>query len=119
LHFAKTKKILPYELLTFLDELRLIILQTSNSNKKDVENLPKSRKTVSKAKIDQIFTLISNSMIPVQFNEGTIGKNYYLKAMKLFEGLKLSEQEKVYPYISRLYEEINYVSHLVATTKLA
>ncbi len=110
--------VMPYELLVFLDEFRLIILQTSNSNKKDVEHLPKTRKTVSQQKIDQIFTLVSNSLIPVQFNESTIGKNNYLKALKAFESLKLSEQEIVYPYLSRLFEEINYVSHLVATTKL-
>lgn len=117
IEFSKYKP-MPYELLCFMDELRLIIFQTSNVTKKDVENIPKQRKTHSSRKIDHLFTMVSNAMIPVQFNESAIARKFYLQTLKEFNLLKLSEQEIVYPYLQRLYDEINYVSHLVATVKL-
>ena len=117
IEFSKYK-VLPYELLTVIDELRLIIFQTSNVTKKDGAHQVKHRITVSKNKIDQVFTQLSNSMLPTQFNESVFGKRYYMKALKMFEDLNISEQERVYPYLQRLFEEINYVSHLVRTAKL-
>lgn len=115
--FAK-RKLRPYELLTFIDELRLLIFQTSNATRQDAEKQVKHRKTVSTESIDQVFTLLSNAMIPTQFNETVYGKKHALEALKAFEDLPLSQQEHVYPYLSRLFVEINYVSHLVQTAKL-
>ncbi|RJQ17208.1 hypothetical protein C4573_04105 [Candidatus Woesearchaeota archaeon] len=103
-------KVLPYELLVLLDELRLLIFQTSNTTKADGEQQIKNRKTVSLQKIDGVFTGISNAMLAVQFSEIAFAKKTYVQLINPFESLKLSEQERAYRHITRLNDEIRYVS---------
>jgi hypothetical protein len=99
-----------------LEELRNLVLQTSETGPEDVAREVKEFSVADKASpIDKITIMITNTYIALEFLELEVAKKKYLEILGAYEKLSIKQQEEVFEDISRLFHHINYVNSWFAT----
>lgn len=102
-------KIYKFELQQMIDEFRQIILQTSVIEEKDLMQQVKERKPTTDHRYEHFYVWLSNAEIALQYNRNDVAKRIYIDLLRRFEHLSPQEKDRIYPDMTRLYNEIRYV----------
>ncbi len=109
LELEKEKSVLNHGyLFYYLQELRQLILNTSNYAKTDYNFLAKEL-VVTGAPMERCTALLYNAILALAFNNVEDAKSSYLELLKIYETLNDAEKTKVYSEVAKLFSYINYV----------
>ena len=104
-----------FNVLLLVEELRNLVLQTSEVEPDDVARKEKELGIPEKAGVvDRMRVRIINAYIALEFLEVEVAKKKYLELLPEYESLGLKEQEAVFSDLSRLYHMISYVNSWVS-----
>lgn len=90
------------ELLNFIQETRMLVLNTSKLNKTDF-NFKATELDLPEDNYEKSLVLIHNSYLALCFSEAISAQNNYHELLKIYDGMADNQKSKVYYELSKIY----------------
>ncbi len=105
----KNTQLTKQELLNFIQETRMLIMNTSKLKKDDFNFKATETDTQNNNKMNHALALIHNAYLALCFSEVISAQKNYYELLKLYDDLNDNEKNKLYSEISKIYHYIKTI----------